>query len=845
MELPVIDFIRTRLEEADSTLDTRPGSAYYDMFVKPQETMLQPIMDQLELNRISQSIRQILNLEDPDAFDEEAVDDLISNLYVTRDGGAVATTTVRVYYTQPLDKEFPALTAEFASSDLSFFNANDFRITSAEMALQTEGSLFYIEMAVRSQAEGDSYNVAAGAITAFVNDQDAVRVTNPSPATGGLPRETNTQVLVRAQNSIGVRDLETVKGINAILREKFPYIRRIQSIGMADPEMMRDILYNVHVGGKTDVYIRTPSLTTASMDFVGLDYDKSREISRQIHIQMARSATDSVLPADVGTPNIIAGSVVVREDLIETAASIESVAVPPGTGIDLTGKEWLRFEIDDLGIFRIRVAGANIAQTQRFEIINTINANVGREVAFAAPGNKIRLTSTTVGAGSVITFTDPQTSSPPPTYGNAADVLFNLISYPYTKQGDAAEYYVEGPTADYVVNYEEGLIYQTSYPGTRVGPTIMSGQTMISSENNGQIALSGGNFTFKSSIVNRFLDGNLVKVRAGDEVTIENIDGFVTGTVLGDLPQTFFVTEVISANELRLLDFNPTGPTYVDQVQYSIKSNQVVVIDYKFNPISIDVGSQVLLADGYNRGIRPGRTSFTIPDTPFINILSIQEIDPESGDTIADPLLPPRGYGYGGYGMGGYGIGQGGDYDFLINAPRDRYSVYDDAVIIFKPDALSRSYRVTYNWVPDIVPIHDVSRNDLERVTGADVLPKNFVPAFFEVEIGIRRDTTNVSAADNETLAQQVADYVNLQSGESGVQASEVIKILENGGLKSVRTPFTMRATVLNTDGSTTILESEDVLSFPEVSLSRDTDNYVTKRIVCFYAESVVLTEVS
>ncbi len=845
MELPVIDFIRTRLEEADSTLDTRPGSAYYDMFVKPQETMLQPIMDQLELNRISQSIRQILNLEDPDAFDEEAVDDLISNLYVTRDGGAVATTTVRVYYTQPLDKEFPALTAEFASSDLSFFNANDFRITSAEMALQTEGSLFYIEMAVRSQAEGDTYNVAAGAITAFVNDQDAVRVTNPSPATGGLPRETNTQVLVRAQNSIGVRDLETVKGINAILREKFPYIRRIQSIGMADPEMMRDILYNVHVGGKTDVYIRTPSLTTASMDFVGLDYDKSREISRQIHIQMARSATDSVLPADVGTPNIIAGSVVVREDLIETAASIESVAVPPGTGIDLTGKEWLRFEIDDLGIFRIRVAGANIAQTQRFEIINTINANVGREVAFAAPGNKIRLTSTTVGAGSVITFTDPQTSSPPPTYGNAADVLFSLTSYPYTKQGDAAEYYVEGPTADYVVNYEEGLIYQTSYPGTRVGPTIMSGQTMISSENNGQIALSGGNFTFKSSIVNRFLDGNLVKVRAGDEVTIENIDGFVTGTVLGDLPQTFFVTEVISANELRLLDFNPTGPTYVDQVQYSIKSNQVVVIDYKFNPISIDVGSQVLLADGYNRGIRPGRTSFTIPDTPFINILSIQEIDPESGDTIADPLLPPRGYGYGGYGMGGYGIGQGGDYDFLINAPRDRYSVYDDAVIIFKPDALSRSYRVTYNWVPDIVPIHDVSRNDLERVTGADVLPKNFVPAFFEVEIGIRRDTTNVSAADNETLAQQIADYVNLQSGESGVQASEIIKILENGGLKSVRTPFTMRATVLNTDGSTTILESEDVLSFPEVSLSRDTDNYVTKRIVCFYAESVVLTEVS
>lgn len=29
---------------------------------------------------------------------------------------------------------------------------------------------------------------------------------------------------------------------------------------MGDPEMQRDVLYNAHVGGKTDIYLKTPAL---------------------------------------------------------------------------------------------------------------------------------------------------------------------------------------------------------------------------------------------------------------------------------------------------------------------------------------------------------------------------------------------------------------------------------------------------------------------------------------------------------------------------------------------------------------------------------------------------------
>jgi len=842
MELPVIAFIQERLAEADVSLETREGSAHYDLFVQPQQLMLQPLIDAMDTLQTAQSIARILALTDPDAFDEQKVDDLVANLYVYRDVGALAKTTVRVFYDEPKDKEFPALTAEFTSTAGSFFNTNDVKITASEMALNTDGSVFYMDIAVQAGAEGDSYNTPAGGITGFVNDSEAISVTNLTDAVGGLPRETNTELLTRAQNSIGVRDLETNKGINAILREKFPFLREIVPVGMGDPEMMRDILFNAHVGGKTDVYLKTPTLTNKSTNIIGLDYDLTREISRNVHLEMARSLNDIDYSSDLETPNIVVGSVTVKEDVVETAASILSAVIPPGVGIDLSAGEWIKIQIDNLPLVNIKVSGATPSATQRFEIINAINATVGYTVVVPAPNNKILLSSLVIGSGSQIIFHQPQF---PRT--DATPALFGIsLSYPATQTltGIVAEQYVE--TVDYVVDYIDGRIYQTSYPGSRPlsGYTILSGQEMISSDVDGQITSSLGQYYFESSFSSKFLNQPFVKVRVGDEVTIELINGLSVGTVLGTLPKTFIVSEVVANNKLRLAQFAPTGTTGVNSIQYSVKSNQVVIVDYKFNPISIDVGPQVLLADGNNRGVRPGRGSYTINDVPFINITEIIEIDPDTLETIGSPLTPPQGYGFGGFGEGGYGVGLGGDYEFIVNSPTERFSVYEDSVIVLGPLSLSKSYKVSYNCVPEILAIHQLSRNDLERVTGADVLPKNFVPAMVDIEIGIRRDPTSVETPDNATLASMVDDIIHSVKAAAGLQASDIIKMLEEQAVASVKTPFNMTATVYNTDGSISVVESEDVLTIPSVTLAKDTPNFVTPKIVHFYPNNVSVVEV-
>ena len=66
MQLPIISFIQTRLAEADPNFDTREGTAFYDLFIEPQQFMLSPLNDFMLERRVGQSIREMLLDPTPD-----------------------------------------------------------------------------------------------------------------------------------------------------------------------------------------------------------------------------------------------------------------------------------------------------------------------------------------------------------------------------------------------------------------------------------------------------------------------------------------------------------------------------------------------------------------------------------------------------------------------------------------------------------------------------------------------------------------------------------------------------------------------------------------------------------
>lgn len=829
-DLPVISFIQERLAESDASLETRKGSGFYDLFVKPQELMLQPLLSAMETVLTAQSVRRILDLDDPNSFDSVLVDDLAANSYVERTTGANAITIVRVFYADAKDLELPELSGQFTSGSLNFFNSSDVVVSKSQMAIQQAGTLFYVDIPVVAELPGDSYNVDVGAITTFVNDPDTVSVTNLTKAQGGVAAETNTELLIRARNSVGVRDLETVKGINAILREKFPTIQEIRPIGMGDPEMMRDILYNTHVGGKTDVYIKTPSIGTSQADILGITFDSTRSIPKNVHMELTATTFNNEL-SYLGNLYIVSGSLTVKDDVVETAAQIVTTSVPAPAGINLSSSEWIRLKVDN-GLFRdIKISGATPSATQKFEIINAINSTMGLVVATPYGTDKILIKSPTIGADSVLTLTQPTS---PRTDGtltlipSASSAGYNLTP-PMSDgvfKGVTAESYIEN--YDFQIDYENGKIIKLP------GSAIKSGDTVASHLVSGFGNITAGSNVFQSPIPGAFSD-----VRVGDELII------TASTVIdpGSLPATYLVSEVTNNQSLKILGLDPTGADAL--VQYSIISHHTVVIDYGFNPLSIDIGNKVLLSDGITRGIRPGRENYTITGMAFIGISSIEEIDPDTKEGLGIFLTPAGGYGGGGYGEGSYGRDSAGDYELIINEPNYRFSAFEDAVLVFDPSLFGKSYKVTYFSNLDIPSIHSVCRDDSERVTGADVLPKNFIPGFVDISITIRVKASNTAIPTVSELEQMVSNLVDDTEAGEGLKASDIIRLLEEAGADSVLTPFTMTATVLNPAGGASVYSDEDILTVPEVELAKETENFTTPRIVHFYPRNIVITEVT
>lgn len=279
MAVPVKEFIIERLLEFDSSFDTGAGVPTTSLLIEPLSVILQPIIDELTVVQASSSILTILDSSDPDSFPEDIVDGLASNAFVERNPGAIGSDVMRIRFfePQPFDAQQGVLIFRGGSGQ-RFSNSEAFQVTESEMSLNKEGSLYYADIPIVSLEEGSDFNIDAGGITSMEAEPAGVaNVTNLFGIQDGLDKETNTELIDRIKVAVTVRALVTGRGIIVTLTENFTTIEEITPIGFGDPEMMRDIVYNVHIGGSVDVYIKTSNFTSAFKDVFGLEVDVSRQ----------------------------------------------------------------------------------------------------------------------------------------------------------------------------------------------------------------------------------------------------------------------------------------------------------------------------------------------------------------------------------------------------------------------------------------------------------------------------------------------------------------------------------------------------------------------------------------
>jgi hypothetical protein len=343
MALPVRDFIIQRLLEYDPSFDVGSGVPTTGLLVDPLSVILQPIVNELTVIQASQSILTILESDDPDAFPEDIVDGLAANAFVERNPGSIGSDVMRIRFFEPQDFSSQLGVLIFRGpSGQRYSNSEAVSTTAAEMSLNQEGTLYYVDIPIVALEEGDDFNVDAGGITTMEAEPVGVaNVTNRFGVSQGANRETNTELIDRIKVAVTVRALVTGRGIIVTLTENFTTIEEIQPIGFGDDEMMRDIVYNVHIGGNVDVYIKTAGFRPADFDVFGLEVDFSR--------QKAGSATAVAVVQDVGYP--------LGQGNIDRTNKNPSVKTIDGVFVYNEGTD---YEINDAFGLISRIAGSTI-----------------------------------------------------------------------------------------------------------------------------------------------------------------------------------------------------------------------------------------------------------------------------------------------------------------------------------------------------------------------------------------------------------------------------------------------------------------------------------------------------
>lgn len=375
MALPVRDFIIQRLLEFDPNFDVGAGVPTTSLMIDPQAIILQPIIDELTVVQASQSILTILESDDPDTFPEDIVDGLASNAFVERNSGSIGSDVQRIRFFEPVEFSSQKGVLIFRGpTGQRYSNSESVTVTSAEMALNQDGSLYYVDIPIVALEEGEAFNVDAGSITSMEAEPVGVaNVTNLFGIAQGRDRETNTELIDRIKVAVTVRALVTGRGIIVTLTENFTTIEEIFPIGFGDPEMMRDIVYNVHIGGNVDVYIKTPNFSVGSLDVFGIEIDTTRR----------RAGAGSAVLKVQGIGYSLGHTGIDRTDVAPVVKSIDDFA-PFAESVD--------YDIDDAAGLIARTLGSSIFHSTGTGGAITVSKNLMKVGAFTLARSGMILT---------------------------------------------------------------------------------------------------------------------------------------------------------------------------------------------------------------------------------------------------------------------------------------------------------------------------------------------------------------------------------------------------------------------------------------------------------------------
>jgi hypothetical protein len=230
-------FMRDRLVQEYPELAADGAGLLEDLFTKPFQLLLEPFLRAVEEIKINQSTlnASLMSDEEADAYG--------ANFFADREEGDFAGGVVRVYFAAPTTVRITSERQFTSRSGLSYFPNENVFISSQQMLFQREGDLFFVDVSVRAEQAGESYNIGPNEIISVEGVEGAVRVRNLSAFVTGLRRETNEEYLGRLPQTLTERSLVTKRGVLTRVPSTFAGdVRALQVVGAGEEGMDRDVL---------------------------------------------------------------------------------------------------------------------------------------------------------------------------------------------------------------------------------------------------------------------------------------------------------------------------------------------------------------------------------------------------------------------------------------------------------------------------------------------------------------------------------------------------------------------------------------------------------------------------
>jgi len=235
-----ISLVKNFIKEYYPTIDTQDGP-FYDLYIKAFA-----ILFDREITKINFDVKGKLDIRNYATMASKDLDRIASMYFITRSEGAFASGTVTLYLTSPAKVTIPSGATFTASSGLKFYASREVAYSAAQVSATRSGKYYTFSVPVNAASKGAQYEVGAGEINGMSSNMNIpiVKISNPSPTTGGADRETNAELYLRIIRSVNTKNLLiTDASIITTIQETFPTLRQVNVAGKGHDRMQRDRVY--------------------------------------------------------------------------------------------------------------------------------------------------------------------------------------------------------------------------------------------------------------------------------------------------------------------------------------------------------------------------------------------------------------------------------------------------------------------------------------------------------------------------------------------------------------------------------------------------------------------------